>query len=49
MVDYYSHFIEMAKLSSMTSEEVINQLKSIFARHGIPQIVISDNGPQYTS
>ena len=49
VVDYYSRFIEIAKLSSTTSRGVINHLKSIFARHGIPQTVVSDNGPQYSS
>ena len=39
----------MAKLSSTTSRGVIEHLKSIFARHGIPQTVVSDNGPQYLS
>ncbi len=24
-------------------------MKSIFARHDIPELVVSDNGPQYTS
>ena len=28
---------------------MIQHIKSIFARHGIPEIVISDNGPQYSS
>jgi len=28
---------------------VINKLKAHFARQGIPDIVFSDNGPQYTS
>jgi len=28
---------------------VIKHLKSIFARHGIPEVVMSDNGPQYAS
>ena len=49
VIDYYSRFIEIAKLSSTTSEEVITHIKSIFARHGIPQTVILDNGPQYAS
>ena len=49
VVDYYSHFIEIAKLSRTTSQGVIDHLKSIFARHGIPQVVVSDNGPQYAS
>lgn len=32
-----------------TSSSVIVGLKSIFARHGIPDVVFSDNGPQYSS
>ena len=31
------------------AEEVILHTKSIFARHGIPEVVVSDNGPQYSS
>ena len=34
---------------SFTSFNVIVALKSIFARHGIPEIIRSDNGPQYSS
>lgn len=49
VVDYYSKFVEMIELYSTTSREVINQLKNIFRRHGIPEIVISDNGPEYSS
>jgi len=31
------------------SSEVIRALKSLFARHGIPEQVRSDNGPQFDS
>lgn len=48
VVDYYSRYIEVAKLSSTTSTEVFKHLKSFFAWLGLPQLVISDNGPQYT-
>ena len=48
-VDYFSRFIEIAKLSTTTSQDVINHLKSMLARHGIPEVVRSDNGPQYSS
>ena len=49
VVDYYSRFIEIAKLTLTTAMGVISHLKSIFARHGIPEVVVSDNGPQYSS
>ena len=39
----------MNKLTSTTAASVITHLKSIFARHGIPQVVVSDNGPQYSA
>ena len=49
VVDYYSRFIEISKLSTASSPQVIVHLKNIFAHHGIPQTVLSDNGPQYSS
>lgn len=49
VVDYYSKFIETALCTSTSSVMVINHIKSIFSRHGIPQIVVSDNGPQFAS
>ena len=49
IVDYYSRYIEVAPLNRTTAEEVILHTKSIFARHGIPEVVVSDNGPQYSS
>ncbi|XP_064613316.1 uncharacterized protein K02A2.6-like [Liolophura sinensis] len=49
VVGYYSRFIEIAYLTSTTSVRVIEHLKSIFSRHGIPELVASDNGPQFSS
>ena len=49
VVDYFSRYIEIARLNRTTTSEVVTHLKSIFARHGIPETLISDNGPQYTS
>uniref|UniRef100_A0A3Q2ZKC0 Gypsy retrotransposon integrase-like protein 1 n=2 Tax=Kryptolebias marmoratus TaxID=37003 RepID=A0A3Q2ZKC0_KRYMA len=49
VVDYFSRFFEVAKLTSTTSEGVIEHCKSIFARHGIPERFRSDNGPQFAS
>ena len=49
VIDYFSRYVELSKLSATTSQDVINQMKSIFARHGIPNEVVSDNGPQFSS
>ena len=50
VVDYYSKYIELALLEKgENSSRIIEKLKSIFSRHGIPDQVISDNGPQYAS
>ena len=48
LVDYYSRYIEIALLNSQTAAEVIAHMKSIFVRHGILELVVSDNGPQYS-
>ena len=48
-VDCYSTFIEVDRLTNLTTEEVIVKLKHHFARYGIPDTLLSDNGTQYTS
>lgn len=47
--DYYSRFLEVLHLPSTTSTQVILRLKATFARFGIPDEVVSDNGPQFSS
>ena len=49
MIEYYSHYIEIAKLSTATSSDVITHIKSIFACHGVLESLTSDNGPQYAA
>ena len=39
----------LSYLTSTTSNAMIKHLKSIFARRGLPQVIVSDNGPQYSS
>ena len=46
VVDYFSKFIEVGYLASLSSMETIGALQSVFARHRIPEIVRLDNGPQ---
>ena len=49
VVDYYSRCVELALMHSTTAAAVIRQLKSLFARHGYPECVFSDNGPPFSS
>lgn len=49
VVDTYSKFPEIMILKNQTSYEIINCLKAIFSRHGIPQLVYSDNGTNFVS
>ncbi|XP_055843088.1 uncharacterized protein K02A2.6-like [Episyrphus balteatus] len=45
--DYFSRFPEIALLENQSAKCIISKLKSIFSRHGIPEIVRTDNGPQF--
>ena len=47
VIDNYSQYIVIALLNRPSAAEVIAHMKSVFARHGIPELVMSDNGPQY--
>ena len=49
LVDYFSRYVEIIKLTTTTSSAVISGMKSVFSRYGIPELLISDNGPQCVS
>ncbi|XP_053570046.1 ankyrin repeat and SOCS box protein 4 isoform X1 [Bombina bombina] len=49
MVDYYSRYFEIVQLRDTKSSAVINVIKSVLAKHGICDELISDNGSQYSS
>ncbi|XP_065186196.1 uncharacterized protein K02A2.6-like [Sycon ciliatum] len=48
-VDYFSRYIHAIPLRKTTSGAVIKELHELFAIHGIPQALVSDNGPQFAS
>ncbi|XP_062601076.1 uncharacterized protein K02A2.6-like [Saccostrea cucullata] len=48
-VDYFSNFWEIDFLENTKPATVIRKLRNHFARYGIPDIVISDNGPHFSS
>ena len=45
VVDYYSRFPEVQRLS----DRIVDGLKQVFSRHGIPSELHTDNGPQFVS
>ncbi|XP_053154028.1 uncharacterized protein K02A2.6-like isoform X1 [Hemicordylus capensis] len=45
VVDYYSKYPKVLSLPDKTAGAVINRLKAVFARHGIPRRIVSDNMP----
>ena len=49
IIDYYSRWIEIKQLTSLTSDCVISRVKTVFTTHGIPDVVVSDNGRQFVS
>ncbi|XP_054289748.1 uncharacterized protein K02A2.6-like [Macrosteles quadrilineatus] len=44
VTDYYSSFFEIRKTQKCTSESLIVFCKELFARYGIPDIVVGDSG-----
>ena len=48
-VDVYSGYIELCNLEDLTAETLIDRTKQVFATHGIPVTLISDNGPNYAA
>eukprot|EP00731_Ephydatia_muelleri_P028828 Em0020g472a len=49
IVDYFSRFPEVIQLPRTTSQTLIESFKLVFAHNGIPEELVTDNGPQYTS
>uniref|UniRef100_A0A3B3IN70 Gypsy retrotransposon integrase-like protein 1 n=1 Tax=Oryzias latipes TaxID=8090 RepID=A0A3B3IN70_ORYLA len=49
VVDAHSKWPEVQIMDSTTAGKTIQVLRSLFSRHGIPQILVSDNGPQFCS
>ena len=49
LIDYYSKYIDAVELKSESISAVISAMKGVFACHGLPSVLRSDNGPQYSS
>ncbi|XP_058027383.1 uncharacterized protein K02A2.6-like, partial [Ahaetulla prasina] len=49
VVDAYSKWLEIILMKSTTAEAVITVLRHLFVTHGLPDTLVSDNGPQFTA
>ena len=49
VVDYYSNFIEVSRLTTLSSQATIRALREIFARFGPPDVLVTDNGTNFSS
>ena len=49
LIDVFSKWPEIHEMNSNTAEATISKLKQIFAAQGLPERIISDNGPQFTA
>ena len=49
VVDAYSKWIEAKVVHSATTQVTIEQLRGLFATHGLPETIVSDNGTCFTS
>ena len=49
VVDYFYRYIEIVQVTVTSSMGIIEKLKPMFSRQGIPEFIVSDNGPQYSS
>ncbi|BHF84818.1 hypothetical protein SprV_0902797000 [Sparganum proliferum] len=49
LVDAYSKWPEIAPLNPATASATIEFLRRIFSQHGLPEVLVSDNGSQFTS
>jgi transposase InsO family protein len=49
LVDYYSKYFELTRVTESISDTVVNVLQQHLARHGLPEILYTDNGPEFDS
>ena len=49
IMDYYSRYLVAEQLSDTTSTTICRVVNKVFTLFGIPNAIVSDNGPQFTS
>ena len=49
IVDYFTKWVEAEATPSVTAKDVVYFLTKVFARHGTPCVITTDNGTQFTA
>ena len=49
VVDAYTKWLDVIVMGHVTSCKIIEKLQEIFATHGLPQIIVTDNGTNFAS
>lgn len=49
MVDAFSKWVEVHPVTSPSAEATISVFRTVFAQHGLPDLIVSDNGPAFVS
>ena len=49
LVDAHSKWMDVIVMSDITSTQTIEKLKVVFSTHGLPQKIVTDNGPSFVS
>ena len=49
VVDAHSKWAEVVEMPQTSTTRIITVLRQLFATHGIPEQIVTDNGPQFKS
>jgi len=49
VIDSHSKWLEVKIMNTITASDTIVELKEIFSAHGLPDQIVSDNGPSFTA
>nr|XP_037270158.1 uncharacterized protein K02A2.6-like [Rhipicephalus microplus] len=48
-MDAHSKWVEVFVMTTTTSEKTAEKSRGVFAAYGLPEEIVTDNGPQFTS
>ena len=47
VIDYYTKYAEAEALPNQEAETIVRALEEIFARHGMPSVLLTDQGRNF--